>query len=90
MALASDQERVPTKGVPDYGRGRPLTLGERRDRWLQTALVEDDGQFQAYFLKAPFHELKAELILPAAMAGRYLGGERFLISDTTQLEPWIS
>ena len=30
IALASDQEQVPTKGIPDYGRGRPLTLGERK------------------------------------------------------------
>jgi hypothetical protein len=66
------------------------TLGERCDRWRQTALVENDGQFQAYFLKAPFHQLKAELILPAALAGRYLGGGHFLISDITQLESWIN
>ena len=66
------------------------SLRERRERWDRTALVEDDGQFQAYFLKARFHELMAELIFPAAKERRYLGRGHFLISDITQIDPWIS
>lgn len=66
------------------------TLRERHQRWLMSALVEDDGHFQVYFLKAPFHDLVAELILPAAMQRRYIGRGRFQISDISQLEPWIS
>ena len=66
------------------------TLRERHLRWLMSALVEDDGHFQVYFLKAPFHDLVAELILPAAMQRRYIGHGRFQISDISQLEPWIS
>ena len=66
------------------------TLRERLQRWAMTALVEEDGQFRAYYLKAPFHDLVAELIFPVAMERRYLGAGRFLISDISQLDPWIS
>ena len=66
------------------------SIRERLQRWTMTGLIEDDGQFQAYFLKAPFHDLVAEQIFPAAMERRYLGGGRFLISDISQLQPWIS
>ena len=71
-------------------RRQQSTLGERRERWLKTGLVEEDGRFTAYYLKAPFHDLVAELIFPAAMERRYLGGGRFLISDISQLETWIN
>lgn len=30
VALEADREATPTRDVPDYGRGRPLTLGERK------------------------------------------------------------
>lgn len=66
------------------------TLRDRLQIWLRSALVEEDGHFSAYYLKAPFHDLAAELIFPVAMERRYLGGGRFLISDISQLEPWIN
>ncbi len=66
------------------------TLGERLTRWRKTALFERGERFEQVVLVAPFFELVGELIFPTARAGRYLGGGRFLINDSYQLEPWIS
>lgn len=70
--------------------GRELAQrGERLQRWRKTALFEDGTRFRQVILSAPFFGLVAELIFPIAEAGRYLGGGRFLINDTKELEPWI-
>jgi hypothetical protein len=66
------------------------TLGERLQRWRKTAVFESGKRFQQVILTAPFFELVAELIFPAAVEGRYLGGGRFQINDVSQLEPWIT
>ena len=85
-------EREELAGPPKIEKQKraQTTLRERTERWLMTALVEEGGQFQSYFLKAPFRDLMAEQIFPVAMERRYLGGGRFLISDISQLQPWIN
>ena len=80
--------RAPSK--PEQEKREITTIGERLDRWLMTALLEDNGHYQTFFLRAPFHELAAEQIFPAAMERRYIGRGQFHISDMIQLEPWIS
>lgn len=71
-------------------RKHTYTLGERLQRWRKTALLETGDRFQQVILIAPFFVLTAELIFPAAVERRYLGGGRFQINDISHLEPWIS
>ena len=72
------------------GRTRNFsTIGERLIRWGKTALIQDGDHFRQLTLGAPFAELLAELILPVAKAGRYLGNGHILINDTKQLIQWI-
>ena len=81
-------------GSEDLGesirRRRTSTLGDRLARWRKTALWESGGIFQQVLLSAPFFELVALLIFPAALERRYLGGGCFLINDISQLEVWIT
>lgn len=73
------------------GKRKPVcTLGERLQRWRKTAVLEHGKRFQQVILVAPFFELMAEQIFPAAVERRYLGGGRFQINDISHLEPWIS
>lgn len=65
------------------------TLGERVDRYDRTAVLESTGKFSHVPLGAPFADVHAREILPAALDGRYLGGGFYQISDMNQLETWI-
>ena len=89
LAALPQTEPQPESQDP-LKRKQTTTLGERLERWRKTALFEDGTRFQQLILTAPFFELVAELIFPIAVAGRYLGGARFLINDASQLEPWIN
>ncbi len=51
------------------------TLGARVERYRRTALFKSGKQFSQVQLWAPFDELHAAQIYPAAVAGRYLGGD---------------
>ena len=48
-------------------RKHTCTLGERLQRWRKTALFESGKRFQQVILVAPFFELVAELLFPAAV-----------------------
>ncbi len=69
---------------------RTSTLGERLARWRKTALLQQGETFRQIPLGAPFLDLLAELILPIARAGRYLGHGHIQINDTTDIIPWIT
>ena len=72
------------------GRTRKLgTIGERLIRWGKTALLQEGENFRQLILGAPFVELLAELVLPVAKAGRYLGNGHIQINDATELLQWI-
>ena len=65
-------------------------LGDRLMRWRRTATLEFGKRFRQVTLAAPFFDIVANLIFPAAMEGRYQGGGRFQINDTQQLLSWIT
>jgi hypothetical protein len=88
QSIEAKEPAGPSKAQPI--KRASTTLGDRLQTWLRSALVEEDGHFRVYFLRAPFCVLAADLIFPAAMERRYLGGGRFLISDISQLETWIN
>ncbi len=84
------------KPEPAQATARPLrerrtgeTLGERIDRYNRTALLESEGKFSHVSLGAPFADVHAKEILPAALDGRYLGRGHYHINDMNQLETWI-
>ncbi len=88
--LAGDsQERIEPAAMTGRTK-RQSTLGERLERWRKTALFQSGERFQQVVGPRPFFELVADLVFPAAKAGRYLGGGHFRIDDATQLEPWIA
>lgn len=66
------------------------TLGERVARYERTALLQSGEQFSQVPLCAPFRELHAHQILPAAVDGRYLGAGQYQINDLENLVPWLS
>lgn len=74
---------------PQRERRSGETLGERIDRHNRTALLETDGKFSHVSLGAPFADVHAKEILPAALDGRYLGHGHYQINDMNQLETWI-
>jgi len=89
--LAEDARSQTARAEERTGEKRQTsTLGQRLERWRKTALLECGERFQQVILRAPFFELVAELVFPAAMEGRYLGGGQFLINDTTEIMAWIT
>ena len=66
------------------------TIGERMIRWGKTALLQEGENFRQLILGAPFADLLADLILPVAEAGRYLGNGHILINDASEIMPWIT
>lgn len=65
------------------------TVGERIERQQRTAVLENKGRISQVMLAAPFEEIHAEEIYPAAADGRYLGGGHYQINDMENLIVWI-
>ena len=82
----SDPKPAPEK---EGSKRKITTLGERLERWGKTALLQTGDKYQQLILGAPFAELLAELILPVAKAGRYLGNGHIQINDRIDIMPWI-
>lgn len=83
-------ERKPADPTREPKKRKPSdTLGERVDLYRHTALFQSGTQFSQLKLAAPFNELHAEHVFPAAMDGRYIGGGHYHINDLSDLEPWI-
>ncbi len=80
-----DAAKVPTAG----SRRTVSTLGDRVERWRTQALFQDGQHMQQVQLRAPFGELLADHVFPAAEEGRYLGNGHILINDVSQLIEWL-
>ena len=89
LVAAESKERSATKGPTRKIRRRSYTLGQRVARNARTALFQSGARFAQLELAAPFGELHAAHVLPAAVDGRYLGKGHYQINDLEQLEPWI-
>ena len=72
---------------PGYKR-RQTTLGERLESWRKSALLQFRDEFRRITLGAPFMERLADLILPVALEGRYLGNGHVIINDSKDIIPW--
>jgi hypothetical protein len=66
------------------------TLGARVERHQRTAVFQSGAQFSQVILGAPFNEIHANEIYPAAKDGRYLGSGHYQINDAENLIPWIN
>ena len=77
--------------VPKRKKRRPSdTLGERVERYRRTAVFQRGNHFSQIQLCAPFDEVHAAQIYPAAVDGRYLGSGHYNINDIEDLKPWIN
>ena len=68
---------------------RQTTLGERLENWRKSALLQYRDEFRRIIIGAPFMERLADLILPVALDGRYLGNGHVIINDNRELIPWM-
>lgn len=68
---------------------RQTVLGQRLEEWSKSAKFKQGDRVARVSLSEPFKEIFDRNVFPAASEGRYLGNGQILISDTTQLIPWI-
>lgn len=88
-ALAPDRAREPETPKLKRLRRREGTIGERLARWQTQALFQQAERFSQIQLRAPFGELLAAHVSPAAEAGRYLGNGHIQINDIDELVEWL-
>ncbi|MBL9216719.1 MAG: hypothetical protein JNG83_14675 [Opitutaceae bacterium] len=69
---------------------RSTVLGQRLDEWGKSAKFRQGDRVARINLSEPFKDVFDRNVFPAASEGRYLGNGHILISDTTQLIPWIT
>jgi hypothetical protein len=83
--------RKPDQENPKPNRPkRPsTTIGERIELWKRKAILKTGERYRTLPLKKPFTELLHQMIYAIALERRYLGNGAILISDGTQLVPWI-
>jgi hypothetical protein len=80
---------VPEKGLRQKKRSVSDSLGARIERHKRTAVFQSGEHFSQFILGAPFEEIHATEIYPAAEDGRYLGSGHYKINDAGDLVIWI-
>ena len=85
-----DAEPSSEKAKKRTGKRRSTILGQRLEEWSRAAKFRQGERVSRIDLSEPFKEVFDRNVFPAASEGRYLGNGHILISDTTQLIPWIT
>src|ERR1039457_6379114 len=65
------------------------TMAERFWRWACMAVIRQNGQARTVRFQMPYRELFDQLVLAAALAGRYKGSGEIIINRKEVLNPWI-
>ena len=65
------------------------TMDERFYRWACLAVIRQNGQARTFKFRMPYREIFDQLVLSAALAGRYKGGGEIIIDRKEVLKPWI-
>jgi hypothetical protein len=64
-------------------------MAERFWRWACMAVIRQNGQARTVRFQMPYRELFDQLVLAAALAGRYKGSGEIIIDRKEVLNPWI-
>jgi hypothetical protein len=70
-------------------RRASYTMSERFWRWACMAVLRQNGKARTIKFQLPYRELFDELVLPAALAGRYKGSGEIVIDRREVINPWI-
>lgn len=65
------------------------TIDERFWRWACMGVIRQSGEARTIKFQVPFRDLFDQLVLPAALAGRYKGNGEIIINRKEVLNPWI-
>ena len=65
------------------------TMDERFWRWACTAVIRQNGKARMFKFQIPYREIFDQLVLSAALAGRYKGSGQIIIDRREVLNPWI-
>ena len=65
------------------------TMDERFWRWACMAVIRQNGQARTFKFRMPYREIFDQLVLSAALAGRYKGSGEIIIDRKEVLKPWI-
>ena len=65
------------------------TMDERFWRWACMAVIRQNGQARTVRFQMPYRELFDQLVLAAALDGRYKGSGVIIINRKEVLNPWI-
>ena len=65
------------------------TMDERFWRWACMAVIRQNGNARTIRFRVPYREIFDQLILSAALAGRYTGSGEIIIDRKEVLNPWI-
>lgn len=77
------RDRAPVK------RGALCSIGERLHRWEHQAVFREGAKHSHLLLSRPYKEISDKIVLREALAGRYAGNEKYIITKTGDLEIWI-
>jgi len=64
-------------------------MDERFWRWACTAVVRQNGNARTVRFRVRYREIFDQLVLSAALAGRYKGSGEIIIDRREVLNPWI-
>ena len=65
------------------------TMAERFWRWACMAVIRQNGNARTVRFQMPYREIFDQLVLSAALAGRYKGSGVIIINRKEVLNPWI-
>ena len=66
------------------------TIDERFGRWACMAVIRRNGKARAVKFRVPYREIFDQLVLTAALAGRYKGSGEIIINRKEGLTTWLT
>jgi hypothetical protein len=66
-----------------------FTMDERFERWARSAVIRRNGKARTVRFRMPYRDIFDQLVLPAALDGRYKGSGEIIISRNEGLNQWI-
>lgn len=87
--LAQKRPTKPEAPAAERKRRASYTMDERFWRWACTGVLRQNGRARTVLFRVPYRELFDQLVLSAALDGRYKGSGEIIVPGKEGLTPWL-
>lgn len=83
------KKEINPDDAPPKRRRASYTMRERWDRWARMGVIRQDGKARSVMFRHPYREIFDQLVLSAALDGRYKGSGEIIIPRKEGITSWL-